>query len=179
MTRNRLGLLAATGAAGLLAGCGGTSPTVGISTEAAAAVRSDHAMVQFAHCMRAHGLNMPDPYHRRGHQGLSVELPPQGPATSDAYKACIQFLKPAIELKQQAAAQTITPAIRLGLVRYAECMRSRGVPMLDPNAEGQLNLGNVPGMTNGFGRYTPQFRVADHDCRHLLPAGIPDNGTGP
>ena len=136
-------------------------------------------MIEFARCMRAHGINMPDPFHRPGHEGLSIELPQQGPATTDAYKACGQFLQPTIELKQQAAAQTITPAMRLGLTHYAQCMRTHAVPMLDPGPQGQLDLGNVPGISNGFGRYSPQFRSADHECRHLLPANIPDNGTGP
>jgi hypothetical protein len=173
MARTRC--FAATAAAALLAGCGGASTTAGT----AAAARSDRGMVQFTRCMRAHGINMPDPVHRPGHEGLAIELPEQGPATAGAFKACGQFLQPTIELKQRAAAQRITLAMRLGLIRYAECMRGRAVPMLDPNALGQLNLGDVPGLSNGFGRYTPQFRVADHDCRHLLPPNISDNGTGP
>lgn len=176
MTRNSWWLLAAIAAAALAAGCGSTSPT---STETAAALRSDRGMVRFAHCMRAHGINMPDPFHRQGHEGLSIQPPAHGPATTNAYKACGQFLQPSIELKQRGAAQAITPAMRLGLIRYAQCMRGHAVPMLDPNAAGQLSLGNVPGITNGFGRYTPQFHAADHDCRRLLPASIPDNGTGP
>jgi hypothetical protein len=167
--------VAATAAAALLAGCGRTATTL----EAPASLRSDRGMIEFAHCMRAHGVNMPDPYHRPGHEGLSIELPEQGPATSDAYRSCSQYLKPVIELKELGAQQRITAAVRLGLIRYAECMRTHAVPMLDPNALGQLNLGNVPGITNGFGRYTPQFHAADRDCRHLLPASVPDNGTGP
>jgi hypothetical protein len=176
MTRIRLPVLAATASAVLLAGCGGASP---VWLETAASTRGDRGMIEFAHCVRAHGISMADPYHRPGHAGLSIELPGQGPATADAYKACSQFLKPVIELKQAAAQQQITPAVRLGLIRYAECMRGYAVPMLDPNALGQLNLGDVPGISDGFGRYTPQFHTADHDCRHLLPSSVPDNGTGP
>jgi hypothetical protein len=51
--------------------------------------------------------------------------------------------------------------------------------MLDPGPQGQLNLGDVPGITSEFGRYSPQFRAADSACRHLLPAGVRDDGTGP
>jgi len=65
------------------------------------------------------------------------------------------------------------------LVRYAQCMRSHDIPMLDPGSQGQLNLGPVPGITSDFGRYSPQFRSADHACRHLLPAGVHDDGSGP
>jgi hypothetical protein len=136
-------------------------------------------MVQFARCMRAHGINMPDPFHRPGHEGLSIELPQQGPATSHAYNVCRQYLQATIELKQRAAEETITPAVRLGLIHYAECMRSHAIAMLDPGPLGQLSLGNVPGISNGFGRYTPQFRTADQACQHLLPVSIHDNGTGP
>ena len=64
------------------------------------------------------------------------------------------------------------------MVAYSQCMRSHAIPMLDPDAQGILNLGNVPGIA-GVGRYTPQFRHADHVCRSLLPAGVADNGTGP
>ena len=53
------------------------------------------------------------------------------------------------------------------------------IAMLDPNSFGALNLGPVPGITNDFGRYSPQFRAADAACRHLLPAGVHDDGTGP
>jgi hypothetical protein len=179
MTRSRWQLLAATAAAALLAGCGGASTTAGTSTQAAAALRADRGMVEFARCMRAHGVNMPDPFHRPGHAGLSIDLPEQGPATTNAYNACGHYLQATIELKEQGAAQRITPAVRLGLIRYAECMRSHAIAMLDPGPMGQLSLGNVPGISNGFGRYTPQFHAADHSCRHLLPANISDNGTGP
>ena len=136
-------------------------------------------MVQFARCMRAHGINMPDPFHRLGHQGLSIELPQPGPATTGAYNACGHYLQATIELKQRAAEQRLTPTVRLGLIHYAECMRSHAIPMLDPGPLGQLDLGNVPGISNGSGRYTPQFRIADQACRHLLPSTVHDNGTGP
>jgi hypothetical protein len=160
-----------------LAGCGGASQA-GSGPNAAVSARVDHGMVRFAHCMRAHGIHMADPFHRPGHQGLSINLPEQGPATTAAYTACGHFLRPLIEAKM-ANAPVITPAMRLGLIHYAECMREHGIAMLDPTAQGSLNLGNVPGLANSPGRYSPQFGFADHACRHLLPARVRDNGTGP
>ena len=122
---------------------------------------------------------MPDPSHRPGHAGLSlVGLPEQGPATEGAYKACGQYLAPTIEQKQSHQ-PVLTAAERLALIHYAVCMRRHAVPMLDPNAQGSLDLGNVPGISSGFGRYTPQFRVADRECRVLLPPSIHDDGSGP
>ena len=58
-------------------------------------------------------------------------------------------------------------------------MRSHDIGMLDPTPAGALSLGNVPGISNDYGRYSPQFRAADQACRHLLPADVHDDGTGP
>jgi hypothetical protein len=179
MTQHRLQLLAVAAAAALLAGCGSGTTTGGTSSESGATLRSDRGMVRFAGCMRAHGINMSDPFHRPGHEGLSVDLPERGPATTDAYNACGHYLEATVQLKEQAAAHRLTPAVRLGLIHYAECMRSHAIGMLDPGPLGQLSLGNVPGITNDLGRQTPQFAAADRACRHLLPASVPDNGTGP
>jgi hypothetical protein len=179
MRRLLFTVCALAAASSLLAGCGGGSTDAAARTEAAASHRSDQGMVQFARCMRQNGVNMPDPVHRPGHDGLSIDLPERGPATTDAYRACGHFMQATIELKQRAAARSITPAVRLGLIHYAGCMRGHGISMLDPDALGQLTLGNVAGMGNGFGRYTPQFHSADQSCRHLLPATISDDGTGP
>jgi hypothetical protein len=178
MTR-RLSLLAATSAAVvLIAGCGARSSTAARAQAAAAAARGEEGMVDFARCMRAHGIAMADPFHRPGHAGLSIDLPEQGPGTTAAYKICGHFLQPVIEAKQSGA-PAITEAARLGLIHYAQCMRNHGVPMLDPTQQGNLDLGNVPGIGDGVGRYTPQFRSADRDCRHLLPSSVHDDGTGP
>jgi hypothetical protein len=140
--------------------------------------QSDLDMVDFTRCMRGHGVAMSDPFHRPGHAGLTIDLPTQDAATRTAYMACTHFIEPIIQAKQ--AGTTALPAARIAaLTRYAECMRGRDINMLDPTPDGQLNLGTVPGITSDFGRYSPQFRAADATCRHLLPAGTGDNGTGP
>jgi len=58
-------------------------------------------------------------------------------------------------------------------------MRAHNISMLDPTTLGQLNLGHVAGISSSFGRNSPQFRAADTACRHFLPAGVADDGTGP
>ena len=142
--------------------------------------QSDQDMVNFARCMRAHGVNVPDPFHRPGHAGLSIEIPgpTQAPGAPAALHACNHFLRPIIQMKQAGQEAIAAPELR-ALTNYARCMRAHDISMLDPNRLGQLNLGNVPGISSGFGRYSPQFRAADSACRHLLPAGVADNGTGP
>jgi hypothetical protein len=174
MTRQLSLVAVAAAAVALLAGCGsGTT-----SQNEALSAQSDRAMLQFAHCMRGHGVSMQDPFHRPGHTGLSIDMPEQSPATRSAYGVCGHILQPIIEMKM-AHAPAIPASTRVALVHYAECMRTRGVPMLDPDRYGSLNLGNVAGIANGPGRYTPAFHQDDAYCRHLLPAGLHDNGTGP
>jgi hypothetical protein len=140
--------------------------------------QSDQDMVDFARCVRAHGVPIADPSHRPGHAGLSIDLPSDTTANRPALTACSHFLAPIVAAKDaggpaQAARQL--PA----LTRYARCMRSHDIAMEDPTPDGSLNLGTVPGITANYGRYSPQFRAADTACRHLLPAGVHDDGTGP
>jgi hypothetical protein len=139
---------------------------------------SEADMVSFTRCLRRHGVAEPDPFHIPGHNGLSVEIPTPSPATAAALSACNRFLAPIAEEKAAGADRRLVAWLP-GLTSYAECMRSHGIAMLDPNSGGALNLGSVPGISNDFGRYSPQFRAADAACRHLLPAGVHDDGTGP
>jgi len=143
--------------------------------------QSDQDMLNFTRCMRAHGVNMPDPRHIPGHTGLSLQFPNATPApnTRAATAACSHFIQPIIQAKQAAAAAAMSPARLAALTSYARCMRAHDIPMLDPTSFGALNLGRVPGISGDFGRYSPQFRAADTACRHLLPAGVHDDGTGP
>ena len=140
--------------------------------------QSDRDFVSFARCMRAHGVQMSDPFHRPGHSGLSIDLPTRDAATSAAYGACNHFIAKIEQIKVAAGASRAVADLP-ALTRWAQCMRNHDIPMLDPTVDGQLNLGNVPGITSDFGRYSPQVRAADHACRYLLPPGVQDDGTGP
>jgi hypothetical protein len=139
----------------------------------------DSSLVSFAHCMQAHGVQMSNPYHRAGATGLTVDLPPHTAATQAGYDACGHFIAAIAQAKAAAAASQIAADLP-ALTDYARCMRAHDINMLDPTPQGALNLGDVPGMTDDFGRYSPQFRAADAACRHYLPANIRahDNGTG-
>jgi hypothetical protein len=139
--------------------------------------QSDRDMISFTRCMRSHGVQMPDPFHRAGHSGLSIEIPSQTAANRPAFSSCLHFLQPIIQMKNAHAAAEAAPLLP-ALTRYARCMRAHDIAMLDPTREGDLNLGRVPGIS-GFGRYSPQFRAADAACRHFLPASVHDDGTGP
>jgi hypothetical protein len=149
-------------------------------TQTPSVADSDQAMLDYTTCMRAHGVQMRDPFHRPGHNGLSIELPTMTPPVREANQACQHILQPIIDAKQ--AGQRERAAANLpALISYARCMRQHAVPMPDPGPDGQLNLGEVPGISSDIGRHDPRFRAADADCRGLLPADVAarDDGTGP
>jgi hypothetical protein len=158
-----------------LGGHHGSAAAAGLTT-----AQSDRDMLSYARCMRAHGMAIPDPAHIPGHSGLTLQFPATpSPITRAADAACMHFMGPIIRAKQAGAAAAMSPARLAALTRYARCMRAHDISMLDPTSFGALNLGNVPGMNSDFGRYSPQFRAADAACRHVLPAGVSDNGSGP
>jgi hypothetical protein len=162
-------LLAAACSSGPATASGAAQPTS----------QGDQAMVSFTRCMRSHGVQMSDPFHRPGHTGLTIDLPQETAVTRPAFAACNHFIA-GIEQAKAAGAAAQSAANLPALTRYAVCMRAHDINMLDPTAQGVLSLGDVPGMANNdFGRTSPQFRSADTACRHLLPAGVADDGSGP
>ena len=174
------GALAAAALALTIAGCSSGQarsvaslpghPPAGTATQATGGQL--HRLVDFARCMRGHGVSVPDPQPGKPY-GISA-----GGAGAAALHACQHFLPPA-DTGTAGSQASETAAELPALIAYARCMRSHDISMLNPDSSGVLNLGNVPGISSDFGRYSPQFRAADAACRHLLPAGVRDDGTGP
>jgi hypothetical protein len=112
----------------LLAGCGSTGQPSGTATGAANATPggSDRAL-QFARCVRAHGVpNFPDPSPGSGIQ-IGPGVNPQSPTFQSAQRAC-KLLLP------NKGAPPATPASdRTAALTLARCMRTHGVPQFpDP-----------------------------------------------
>jgi hypothetical protein len=119
---------------------------------------------------------------RPGHNGLSLEYDGDtgSPVFETADAACRHIIQTIADAKQRNAHDQLTPERLLGLTNYARCMREHQVPMLDPDpTDGHLSLGDVPGISDTVGRTDPAFAAADAACRSQLPAGVPDDGTGP
>jgi hypothetical protein len=147
------------GIAALLAGCGSNKPTKsGFVAHALA------RQVDYAQCMRAHGLpNFPDPKITQSPQGSGVSqgVPAsigQSPAFGKAQRACAK-------LQPQGAGggqpPPITAAQHAQLVSFAACMRRHGTPgMPDPQPNGAFKLPdtvnqNAPAFASGIKRCLP------------------------
>jgi hypothetical protein len=78
-------------------------------THTPTAADSDQAMLDYTTCMRAHGVRLRDPFHRPGHQGLSVELPTMTPPVRAANQACQHILQPSWTPSRRASASRRPP----------------------------------------------------------------------
>jgi hypothetical protein len=158
----------------VLGGCGSGTP----STKAAAAPNVYRKAVQFAECMRTHGVSgFPDPV-RAGHGGFGVQISAKGggpislsePAMKSAQRACVHLLPNAGK-----PSGTMSPAQRRAFLANAQCMRTHGVPNFpDPQFSGggvEVRLGG------GLDPSSPAFQAAQKACQKLLP--FAKFGSGP
>jgi len=177
--------------AGALAACGGSSgPQVasldgGTGTKASASASASGAADreasarEFASCMRKNGVTkFPDPTvdsNGNVQMGLGPDsgINRDDPAVRKAFTACrplIEALRPQFTPEQRQQFQD-------SLLKYAQCMRTNGYQMADPDfsgnggglrALGQLNLQD------------PLFRKADAICRPKTLGNLPFGpGRGP
>jgi hypothetical protein len=194
----------------MAAACGGSAETAGIAslegtsddstttTEATdTTVDSEQAMLDFAQCMRDHGVDMPDPtMDENGH--FQMRISPDGgeggafePADRDAMQAareaCSQYLE---GITQQFDRPDMTEMQDL-MLEYAACMREQGIDMPDPDfttEDGAQGPGARLGFNTGdFDPSDPAFQAANEVCQEIFGAsgmpgvvfGFPGGGMRP
>jgi hypothetical protein len=156
-----------------LAGCGdssGSSRSAATGASANGATPTGSArLVQFAQCMRSHGLaNFPDPT-AEGSFSLPAGMT-SSPQFASADRSC-KSLAPAGVLSGQAPT---TQELRQ-TVKFVGCMRKHGESDFpDPAPNGTFVL---QGGVNPIDPSSPQFKSAMAACHALLPPGS-GFGTG-
>jgi hypothetical protein len=172
--RRAVSLASVVAAAALgLAACGGGAASTsgagagGTGTAGAGGLHgaSSAKPLEFARCMRAHGLtDFPDPvpgpdgYSFRIRTTPGSPMGPQAPRFRTAQNACKAFspfgnLTPA----QQAAANAKA-------LKYSQCMRSHGIGSYpDPDGQGTIKVAAGPGIDP----YSPRFKQATAACQSL------------
>jgi hypothetical protein len=144
----------------------GTTSSTNGSTSPSASGSGDPTA--YSACMRRHGLrNFPDP-DSEGHLQIPASWgidPKTGVATSPRAKAAAQAcrkLRHTLAGRPTAAQEA---AAQQAMLRFAQCMRSHGVPKFpDPQPGGALELAEKVAHLN-----TPQFKAAQQTCRRLVP----------
>lgn len=148
------------------AACGGSSGPVQVGTNPSP--NSSSSPVGMSRCMRAHGLsNFPDPSNGSGGVGfhgvilsangtLVVDgITFAGPVAEKAESACRRFLPPAGPPPAPSAAQ------KAAAVKFAQCMRTHGVPDFpDPT----FSSTRGPNQVSSLNLDSPAFKQAAAAC---------------
>jgi hypothetical protein len=184
MTRSPL-ILLAFAAALALGACGSSDDKGGSGSADGKQDKAFEGALNYAKCMREHGIDMPDP-QRVGNGGIKQTMngKPGSRAKMDAAnKDCQKYMKVGGGRAPSAAEQA---KAKDAMLAYAKCMRGRGVDMPDPkfSAGGggvtfQLGGPGKKGGATGGGPNpdSPAFKAADKVCHSKL-ADIEKGGPG-
>lgn len=167
-----------------LAACGSSSTTSSAASGATSTASRQQARLALAQCLRAHGVNVPDPgsggtpgagggFFRSFQNIPAARMQSARQACSSQFAAAFPRLNLSPAQQAQARAQ---------LVKFAQCMRSHGIDIPDPQAG--AGTGGL-GFRRAFGsvdRNSPAFRTALTACQSLRPrfggGGGPGGGPG-
>lgn len=159
-------------ACGVFAGCGSTGAPSGTATGAAtASAAGPNPALQFARCMRTHGVtNFPDPSASGGIQ-IGPGSNPQSPAFETAQNACNKYLP------DKGQPPVTSAADRAKAVAFSKCMRTHGEPdfpdPLTSPPRGATRVLAFRGMSfavgSGLDPRSPAFQQAATDCGVHLP----------
>jgi hypothetical protein len=152
-----------------LGGTGGAGQDGGGSGSATAGKDPEQAALDFARCMRRHGVDMPDPQvddkgrmtMRLGGGGAGAKPDPK--KLQAAQQACDGLLGESVKRDPGE----LDAKARDAMVEYARCMRQHGVDMPDPTGEGMVFR---KGSGQGPDPESSEFQAADRACGHHLDA---------
>jgi hypothetical protein len=166
---------------GGVAGCGRVKGIGGVATAsrppgASASARptatgdEQAQLLQFARCMREHGVQMADPKAGEGIKLPDAVDPQAAQKVQTAMQACRQYLPNGGQPKKVDQGQ-------LELLRkFAQCMRDQGIknfPDPDPNEGLKVDNSKL-----GIDPKDPRFVAAQQACAKYQPAG-PSGASGP
>ena len=174
----------------LAAACGGSSGSDGVASATGPNASSksgeseekkkdpQQAGLDFARCMREHGVDVPDP--EPGEGGL-IKI---GPGPGGASQAVEQPFDPDFEEADKACRHLLADLIPDGegptdpeaqdrALKFAQCMREHGVDMPDPEFRG----GAIALKIEGADPQSPTFQEAQKACAEFF--GPPGEQGGP
>ena len=148
--------------ASLTGGGGATGTTNGAAKTADK--DPQQAALDFAKCMREHGIDMPDPQvDDQGRVRMRVGGPgggrPDPKKLDEAQKACGRLMGGG------DGAGQIDPEERDAMVAFARCMREHGIDMPDPTGDGLVMRKDDD---RGPDPSSEQFQEAEKACDHHL-----------
>jgi hypothetical protein len=148
---------------------GGSGGSQGSSGGSASREEWEQAQLDYAKCMRQHGVDFPDP--KNGEFQLKTKRR-DARKTDEAQRACAPILEKARppQLSEEQQAQ-----VREAALAFARCMREHGVDMPDPEFRdgGGMLMRMPPGAEND-----PQLEEAQKACQPIMENAKPDRPAG-
>ena len=146
----------------------GSSPGAGVATaggggatpSASASKDPRDAAVEFAQCLREHGVQVADP-DDRGTVTIGGDDVDEK-KMREAQEAC-KDKAPALGVD----ARGLDAAAQERMLEYARCMREQGIDLPDPGADGGLRAE----VGNGVDPQSAEFRAAEQACRQYFNPG--------
>jgi hypothetical protein len=174
-------IIAAAALALLAAACGGSPSSARSSGSPAAGGSANSQLAAFSRCVRSRGVpNFPDPQPGASNAKFpgARQLGVSRTQLQAAQSACRRLL-PAGTDDQFPAAEV--PLLLRGMLPFARCMRSHGVPNFPDPATDSQGRPYFPLSTHGISlgySHSPQFTTRVSDCQQLYPppqqlGGIP------
>jgi hypothetical protein len=167
----RVLIAAVAASASLVAACGGAgegaSPT---STAQSRQAANKKAMLDFARCMREHGIDMPDPQFNGGRVTMRAGGKNTDPDTMRAAdKACSKYRD---QVKPPELSSAEKEEFKKAALANARCMRAHGIenfpdPTFDSNGGAQIRIGKGSGLDPD----DPKFQKAQEACQATMPGG--------
>ena len=171
------------------------APGGSAAPSASAATDPKTAMLDYAQCMRDHGIDMPDPVFVENGGGGATSggtfkseagsgtgtNPTSNPAFKTANAACEHFLA---NIRNGIDAKPMSAAEQKAFLDFSACMRDHGIDMADPTFEGggvSVQIGGPGGGGDGpkIDPESPAFQAAQNACQHILSdAGVKGIGAG-
>jgi hypothetical protein len=171
LQRRVLAALALSAALGIgLTACGSSSTSATAASGGSSTSSSNaryQARLNLAKCMRAHGVDIPDPSPNGGPpsagEARTLRTAQSNPNFQSALKACAQYQRQAFNLSPAQRAQ-----FQQALLKFAQCMRAHNVNVPDPTTSGGGGFGilrQIPASE----RNSPAFQSAAKACSTNLP----------
>jgi len=172
ITRTLVAALLAT-ASLVVAGCGADKETPASSSSNKGMSASDKkALLEFAQCMRDHGVDMPDPQFSGG--GAKVTMREEKGAdpqkAQDAQKACQKYQD---KVKPPSMSEDQQKKAKAAALKNAQCMRDHGIDFPDPQfGEGGRMQQRIGGPGSGVDPNSQKFQDAVKACQKEAPGGM-------
>jgi hypothetical protein len=151
------------------AACGDDDDSTTASAEDARAELRE-ATLEYAECMREHGVDVPDPKPNEGGGVLLEQRGPDTAATREAEEECRKYLE---DVEPPEFSPEKERDFRERALEFARCMRGEGIDFPDPTIgeDGRVTMRAPAGQDP---RQDPRFEEAFEKCGDdLRPPGSP------